>query len=226
VLPSSGAEHNVAQRSFVEANALGTSWCGAEHLLLAVLNPPAESLMTTLFSDLDITYERVRTAVLGPSVASPPLDRWSAANPAWHECIGFASGLAVASGTTTVDDYHLVLALLYSPVLDGLLRSFGVTRVGVFDAMRASGFDVPPVPPEPVPEPRRGTARVFLPATEVRRVLRAVQADLGRDAVLRWNIVGDRAWIEGREPNELVNLVTATVDPELVEIRIIDSAEP
>ncbi len=110
---SDRADAEVSSRAFREAAALGHSWCGVDHVLLAVLNPPLPTDAAAVLSELGLTRAAAEER-LAP--------RWSPAegdgaevlaNPAFHSLLGQARGLALGEGASTVTDKHVLLALAY-----------------------------------------------------------------------------------------------------------------
>ncbi len=54
------AEEEISSRAFRKAQALGHSWCGIEHVLLVLLDPPKTTDAAALLAGLGLTQDAVQ----------------------------------------------------------------------------------------------------------------------------------------------------------------------
>lgn len=119
----------------------GDSYCGAEHLLLALAAPKqpnaASEVLTSLATGLDALRERPS---IGPKASGVSL------NPRALGIIAFAGGLALAESAERVTDVHVLLALAYSE--PDTLVEVGADPDEVCDELALRGVRVPPLRPQ------------------------------------------------------------------------------
>jgi ATP-dependent Clp protease ATP-binding subunit ClpA len=189
--------------AFDEAARLNHGWIGPEHVVLAILAPPAESVAARVLGDLGITHAAFSTRYVahlasGEPGDSPTAENGTSTSPAWHELVGRADGLAAAFGATSVSAEHLLIAYLWDPDSGSEFEYlFDVKRETVIAALQTAGVTTPSVAMRPSPQPDpKGHQRVFVPADKVTRVAGMLANRLPRDSGLGFNFTDDdRAWI-------------------------------
>ena len=92
--------------SFAEASRLGDDWCGAEHLLLALIR--GDSSAGDAFRASGVTPERVEELIAKMRTKDRPRRSGVSSNPHWHQVTGRAAGLAAARGATAVEPIDTV----------------------------------------------------------------------------------------------------------------------
>jgi hypothetical protein len=201
--------------AFNEATQLNHGWVGPEHVVLAILAPPAESVAARVLSDLGITHsgfsERyVARLASGEPGDAPTAEHGTSTSPAWHELVGRADGLAAGLGATAATAEHLLIAYLWDPDSGAELEQlFDVKREAVIAALRTAGVTTPSVAMRPSPriDPKR-QHRVFVPADKVTRVAGMLAGRLPRDSGLGFNFTDDdRAWIGAHSDIDLERYV-------------------
>jgi len=225
------AAEEISSRAFRKAQALGLSWCGIEHVLLALLDPPKATDAAALLAELGLTQEAVQERLQAlPSASSP--GRGVVSNPALHSLLGTAAGLALAFGATEVTDEHVLLALVYgrNSHVPPLIVSLGIDPDVLVRNLAERGNPVPPwLPPESPPSPRPMGPRVYYPASDHAAV---VQAMIERfpPGTAHWgfNVSNWKPgfhWIDAEESCNTVEVIRATLsDASAVEALPIEEA--
>ena len=168
----------MTSRSFREAQTLGHGWCGVEHALLAVLDPPAATDAAAVLAELGLTRSEAEERLR---------DRWTAAsgasgqgvttNPAFESLIGTAQGMAMAFGADQLTDEHVLLALTYGEYggLPPLLVSLGIDPDVLVRVLAMRGQQVPATLPPDIPPPVGPMGpRVYYAASDHPAVTRAM----------------------------------------------------
>ena len=141
-------------RAALQARRLGETSCSEAHALLALLDPPADTVARTVLNELELDtgdVERAWSAWRGDD--PPPDDELVRSTPALHGLFGIAAGLALAQGATEATDEHLLLALCFSEAA-ALLRACDLDPDEVLTALARHGVPVPPLlPPADDPPP-------------------------------------------------------------------------
>lgn len=164
----------VVGRAFEAARTAGNRWVGHDHVLLALLNPPEPTHAADVLAEMGVTHEEVLARLTETSPAEGS-DRDSARpNPTFHKVIGVARGLAIGMGSESLDDEHLLLALVYGE-RDGELMTTHLDGDDVFDGLRGRGVPVPSLAP-PVASTPIGPlgSWVYFPTDEFPAVTRAL----------------------------------------------------
>jgi hypothetical protein len=203
--------------AFSEATALGHTWVGAEHLLLALAKQPPDSSVRQALDDfvLDESYVASYLAET-PTFVS---DREGASpNPRFYGIVGRAEGMAVGMGTRRPLPEHFFLALIWEPCGPqvGLLTSAGATASGLQAALAARNVLVPQSEPPPFDDRRWGD-RVPITRAEYNdglpgRVARLLPPGTGFGC----NATDEGAWIQAEEGFDLLPYLEqarATPDP-------------
>ena len=174
--------------AFAQARLLRCGWVGPEPFLLALLAEP--SLASEVLAGAGVTSDDVRDHVR--SLHEPGADvRAPAMNPAAHQLVGRATGLALASGTASPAPEHWLIALLHAE--GGTLPPRLLAGAGtVADALAGRGVPVPAVPPREH-RPWRGVRNVFVADGELRPVIDLLLERHPPGGEWRWgcNRVGD-----------------------------------
>jgi hypothetical protein len=184
-----------------EAVALGFSWVGPDEFLLAILALDDHSVARAALEGCGIRRDEFADA-LKRSVdeSDSPSDEVAepsgmTLNPAGHELIGRAEGLAAGLGAPAVSDEHVLIAYLWDASSAELEVLCGVTREAVMDRLRSLGVAVPSghLPSSSVPRPQ---TKVFIPYSDHMRVVTALISRLPRDSRFGFNHDGrSRAWV-------------------------------
>lgn len=199
-----------------EAARLNHGWVGPEHVLLAILARPTESVAAAVLNELGITHERfserlVAEIASGDPGAAPTAENGTSTSPVWHELIGRADGLAAGLGSAAVTADHLVIAFVWEPDSGvELEQMFDVKRETIIDALQAAGVATPTVAMRPSPVANtRGQQRVFVPADRVVQIAGMLGDRLPRGSGLGFNFTDDaRAWVGAYADVELERHVT------------------
>lgn len=201
-------------RALQGAVSLRHGFAGDEHLLLALVGDGEETVAADVLREAGLTHEAV-AAALAAAIASsePPVGeadyrRGLGLNPAAHELIGRAEGIAAGLGVEPAAE-HVLLAYLWGPRCDGFLYRFGVTPSELYDELEKRGAAVPPLAPPAFPQPPSGTPqRVFFPSERLDDVLAALPSLLPQGSRWGWNLDGDfRAWVSATGDFDLDELV-------------------
>jgi hypothetical protein len=186
-----------------EAVALGDGFVGDGHLVLAVLAGRPDPTAREALAECGITraaYEARHVEWLAS--VEPPASRLApgstpALNPACHQTVGRAEGLAAGRGQHTVDSTTLVVAWLWQDHGASVLEAeaLGTTAVDLLGALSARGMTLPPVATLPEPDRRPWGPTVYFPADRLDDVLARLNRDLPAGD-WGWNRHGDRAWAD------------------------------
>ena len=217
------ADHALLRRSFDQAQRLGQGWCGPEHVLLALLDPPGPTVAATVLREAGLTAEAVAERLRRTTGAAGGTPRGIATNPAWGACAGMAQGVALAAGSREVRDEHALLALVYEGRLDDLLDDGGDLAPAELVARLAEhGVAVPALlPPEAPPPAGPPGPRVYFPCADHARVTKGLAERVRPGVRWGWNTDGDgrRCWAGGEDEADLPALVRSLVtDPTAVEV--------
>jgi hypothetical protein len=200
-----------------EADALGIGWIGPDEFLLALLAANDRSPALIALEDCGIRHDEFADAVKRSiDEADPPVDDsrddgGRTLNPAAHELIGRAEGVAAGLGASAVSREHVLIAYLWDTSSDELEMLCGVTREEVMERLRSLGVQTPsgPLPPFPV---RRPQTKVFVPYADLMPVVSALTARLPRDASFGFNEDGkSRAWVSADSEIDLQGEVAAVL---------------
>lgn len=201
--------------AFEEAARLGSGYAGAEHFLLALLRPGEETIAAQTLRDCGAEYDALSSA-LARALAERRGGRTRdgiSLNPAGHELIGRAEGLAAGLGDESVTAEHMLLALVWDDQRGWPLAAAGTTREAVYERLRARGVRLAvELPPSREP-PAGPEQRVYFPQSQLRDVLARLPALLPPDADLRWNLDGPfRAWVGANGDFDLRERVRRALD--------------
>jgi hypothetical protein len=147
---SSGEDGKIITRAFKESQTLKVGSVGTDHLLLALLNPDEPTAVSNALNQVGLTYEGERDRVKRSHRRSRKIG--GPVNPALQAVIGWAQGIAVGMGSPTLNDEHMVLALIYS---EHDTLQLLVDQDALIDALQERGVKTPRVLP-PVPETPSG----------------------------------------------------------------------
>jgi Clp amino terminal domain, pathogenicity island component len=182
--------------AIAQSRRLDHQWIGPEHFLLALLAEP--SVASETLEALGVTYERfaeqVRSARHDPDLPARAGERTGIlVNPAAHELIGWARGLAAAAGFERPRPADWLVALLYADErCDMWLQAFGTSARTVADALAARGVVVPAWP-APEHRPWRGARHVYVSEAELEPALKLLNERHPPGTEWRWgfNNVGE-----------------------------------
>jgi hypothetical protein len=194
-----------------EAVAMGYSFIGAEHVVLALLAGQPDDLAGQALRACGLDHDSVASKVLeswtGGLPPCPPQTGITSAvpNPHSRELLGQAEGYA--GGTGQVGSHHGLIAFLWGD--EGLsafeLEWWGTTGPAVVKALEGLGARVPTVP-RPEPDRTPWGEPVFVPVERYGDVVRALgeRLDLGT-----WgcNSHDDRAWVAAHADIDLQAIV-------------------
>ena len=166
----------IGARAMTKAHQLGHSACSLPHFLLALLDPPEPSPAFDVLTELGASFEEARARFERWGTPRREGDGTTSA-PGFHAVMGWAAGLAVASGASEVADEHVLLALAYG-VFGGDTAQVGLLGLDpdeVYEGLARRGVKVPTVRP-PIPATPSGPwgPHVYFPASELSGVTSAV----------------------------------------------------
>jgi hypothetical protein len=198
-----------------EALRLRHGFVGEEHFLLAMVRPSEKTTAAHVLRESGMDYEVLSAVVVEDFVRSDPpveeadLDSGIYLNPAAHELMGRAEGLAAALGAGEVNAEHVLLALLWNSGSDWMFEGCGTTRQAVYERLSARGVPVPVVDLPPSPEPPSGPhQQVFFPRERLNDVLATLPSLLPPDADWGWNHDGgSQGWVSAFGDFDLEALV-------------------
>jgi hypothetical protein len=201
-------------QAFREAEALGYGVVGPEEFILAILagaNSPARTTLEYFGITHDALAGAVSTAL---AEADPPLDPRdrdaSTTNPAAHELMGRAEGIAVGFGAPAVTPEHVLIAFVWDD--SGALGAwFEVPRESVLEQLAQLGVRVPdgPLPPPPPPS----GPRIFIPYDESDAIIGELLTRLPADSRFGCNHdEKSRAWVVARAEVDLAAYVAEVLD--------------
>ncbi len=175
-----------------EAQRCGSTTVGPGDFLLAMLSPAfVDSRAARALARCSITRELIDELSGRARRAGKAGRRGATWNPACHEMVGFASGLAAGLGTGEVTVEDVLIAMLYQPYFEGDPTS---TRHAVFAALVDLGVQVPgpPWPERREPGPRYERVDVSLEDLEalISMLPRLVPGGIA------WNQDGKRGWVQ------------------------------
>jgi ATP-dependent Clp protease ATP-binding subunit ClpA len=188
--------------AFREAAALGHTWIGAEHYLLAILAMKVESPTVAALAHLGVRHDEFASDLATAIAASdPPINDASTEaqgvtlNPAAHEFLGRAEGIAVGLGAPAVTLEHVLMAYLWETSHSyGSLEGFGLTPQAVLEELERRGVAVPTAS---LPPPPRPSTQVFVPFEAADEMWTRLYDRLPRDSGLGINHHEEsrRAWV-------------------------------
>ncbi len=197
--------------AFEEAIRLGSSYAGPEHFLLALLRPGEETVAAQALRDCSVGYEQLSAALVRAHAGRDRIRSEHdgvSMNPAAHELVGLAEGLAVGLGAAAPAAEHMLLALLWRPERDWPLTLAGTTREIVYERLRAGGVRLAVELPPSRERPAGPEQLVHFPGVQLRDVLAKLPALLPPDADWGWNVDGAyRAWVRATGEFDLRALV-------------------
>ena len=181
-------------RAFSEAIKLGHQWVGPDHIILAVLNGPTDSVARRALEGLGLSYgtyqDQLQSSLLDnePPVRSD-LTKGEGAHPApiYYNVVGWTNGFGSAHGTAAADE-TVLLAICW--IMEGAFCR-GVSRRSVADQLHAHGVALPRT--ELPPDLTLGQ-RVDIPPDQLNEV-RSALMDAG--LLLGFNIdsENEQAWV-------------------------------
>jgi hypothetical protein len=213
----------ITSRALREASALGQSWCGPDHLLLALLDPPEPTIASEVLAGLGVS--RADVAARLEVMSGRSRKKGASPNPALQQVIGMAQGIAIGMGATRVTDEHALVALAYGD-LSGQMRLLALDMDAdeVLAALRARKVAVPSVSPH-VSERLVGPFGpwVYFPAEEFPAIARAL-AQVHPPGSILWG-TNKSKWkkgywyVHGEDEIDMEELVRGAVsDPSVVEV--------
>ncbi|MGH9222373.1 MAG: Clp protease N-terminal domain-containing protein [Acidimicrobiales bacterium] len=210
--------------AFEEARNLGHGWVGTEHFLLALL--AVQSVAVDALNSLGVDYERVADQLRNteldpdfPALRYDPEKGLSGPNPAGHQLMGRAAGLALAWGRATPSPEDWLVAMIYSAAcVASLLSTLDVTQEAVLAALRDRGVRVPDVEP-PRHKPWCEGSEVEVSAHRLGTILRLLNERHPAGSEQRWgfNWLPKRpgyAVVTGEEGIDLDGIVAAAAADE------------
>jgi hypothetical protein len=209
-----GVIYGLLASAFDEAKALGSSWVGPEDFLLAILASKEACPATATLTHFGVTHEAFArdliATVYDPPVDPPGEDDSPELNPAAHELMGRAEGLAIGLGAPAVTLEHVLIAYVWDD--SGQMEvGFGVEREAVIEHLRALGVQVPAtaLPARPPPQGRR----VFVPYDHFDAILEKLQERLPANSGfgLNWDPPSSRAWVSAHADVDLAEHVNAVL---------------
>lgn len=198
--------HSIAAE---EASRLNCTWVGPEHFLLAILSPAFDdSPASKALAQCSITRESVEETVVAKRRVAGSRRQGLSWNPACHQMLGFATGLAACRGTSEVTAEHVLMAQVYEPGFAG--ESPTATRAAVLSALADAGVAVPQAP---LPEGRtweERSERVDVSLEE----LDALVTELPRlvPGGITWNQKGKRGWVQAVRAVDLNAIIPFALD--------------
>jgi ATP-dependent Clp protease ATP-binding subunit ClpA len=130
--------------AFAAARALGHSWVGGEHLLLALCGQSPVSPARQALEACGVDVERVQNLVAAvPRTATSR--RGVSPNPRFYGIVGRAEGFAIATGALRPSPEHFLLALLWESkgLHTGIFRQAGATPAALQAALADRGVAAP-----------------------------------------------------------------------------------
>lgn len=185
-----------------ESARLKHGFVGEEHFLLALVRPGEKTVAAEVLRESGVGYEALSAAVAAFASNDQPLDEEDlesgiSANPASHELMGRAEGLAAGLGANRLRAEHVLLALLWSPGSDWMFEGCGTTRQAVYERLKGKGARVPAGELPPSPDPPSGPhQQAFFPLERLNDVLATLPSLLPADAYWAFNHDGhSQGWI-------------------------------
>ena len=221
---------NVVGRAFEAARTAGNRWVGHDHVLLALLDPPEPTHAADVLAEMGVTYEEVlaRLAEISPGEGSDA--DGARANPIFHKVIGVARGLAIGMGSESLDDEHLLLALVYGEP-EGELMTTHLDGDDVVDGLRGRGVQVPSLVPPVASTPIGPMGHwVYFPADEFPAVTRAL-VELYPPRSMLWGTNRSKWkagywYVHGEDEIPMEEIVRGAVsDPSTVEVFSLEDGQ-
>jgi hypothetical protein len=187
-----------------EAIRLNCSWLGPEHLLLAILSPAFDdSPASKALARCAVTREAVEAAIGAKQPRKRPERSGVTTNPACHDVVGFATGLASWRGTGAVTAEHVLIAQVYEAQSEGKMLT--ASRAAILSTLAELGVDVPEAP---LPAPRRRVQRgerIYVSLDD----LGALLAELPRlvPGGISWNRDDTRGWVQAPVDVDLTKVI-------------------
>lgn len=171
-----------------EALALGHSWVGPDHVLLALT---LDAEIGPRLAELGLSHERL-TEYLGSRRFDPPPpplepNRSPHANPLLYRVMGWAHGFAAERGTEPTA-YDWLLATIFEAVAEsGLLEDFGLTAEDLVRRLAEGGIPVPEKTP-PTYRPWRNERRIYVDDDDVEPLISLLIQRYTPGSDLRWGL--------------------------------------
>src|SRR5262245_40323258 len=142
-------EHGYTSAALNEADRLGHSYVGAEHVLLALVRPGESTVAARALRETGVDYDALHSLLSEDGRASARTSTARAFPPAFYGLCARADGLAIAFGAKQVEAEHLLLAMLWQPYtrITILLEQFGTSERAVQRKLAQLGAKVPPGQP-------------------------------------------------------------------------------
>lgn len=192
-----------------EAHRLGGTVVGPEDFLLAMLSPAfADSRAAEALARCSITRELVEKTIDAKRPTAKPKRRGMTWNPACHDMIGFATGLATGFGAGEVTVEHVLIAQLYQPFFAA--DSSTTTRGEIFAALAELGVQVPSAPWPEAHEPAPLPAPIDVSLDD----LNALVTELPRlvPGGIAWNHDRKRGWVQALTDVDLTAIIPFALD--------------
>lgn len=207
----------VLARAFAQAQRRGDAVAAGQHVLFALLDPPAPTIAQQVLESVGAK------ATLPPG--DQPVGSTSSSIPL-HALDSFAAALALADGLAEPTDEHVLIALVFEHSSDAsTLMRMDLDPDEVYDTLAAHGVSMPALRPPPQP-PVEGPfgPRVYVldnHERDVRELLRLHHPPGSR----RWGMNVSRwkpgwVWFDAEDEIDLANLVRSVVsdNEELFEV--------
>jgi hypothetical protein len=159
------------KRAAAEARALGLSYVGVDHLLLATLRSD-RTVAGRALAECGVRYDGARDIVRrwSAQIDPGPTRRTPARTPRVRRVIRVASVLSQLRGRRHAADVDVLIALMYEEGMhEAILQSLGTRRGKVVEALRRTRFPVPVAPP--IPECAAREVTVLVPAAHGRALI-------------------------------------------------------
>ena len=207
-------------KSSQEAAALGQSWVGAEHVLLALTK---DGELSALLAELGLTHDRLAD-YLGSRRHDPPApplepNHWPKPNPRLYRVMGWAEGFASERGAEPGAADWLMAAIFEDVSESGLLDYFGVTPENVLRRLETSGMRVPKKAP-PIHRPWRNERRVYVDNDAVEPLIRLLSQRHPPGSDLRWGL--NRATSE----SQVYFIAEGGIDLEPCSLKFVGATPP
>jgi hypothetical protein len=215
--PAARAERNwradqqrYTSRALEEAGALGHSWVGSEHLLLALVAPGGDSIAARALRDSGVEYEALHAELSKVRESVRTKAEWRTFPPSFYVLGGRADGLARGLGAKRIGPEHLLLAILWEPHgrCAGLLETLGTSGAKVQRKLAKLGAMVPTGRPPGVDDTRWGdfvTLRV--PSNDAWELASLVRQALPEGAPIGFNFNRTTVWFHSGEGIDLAPIV-------------------
>ena len=147
------ASSDIIKRAFAEAQDLRHRYCTDLHFLLALLNPPAPTAAAEVLVELGLSYGGVRDELLRRY--RPGRRRaGTSSSPMYQLILGWAQGIAIGMGASSVTAEHVLLATVYGGYGGvSMLVGLGVDPDEVVARLRERGIQTPSLQPPVAPTP-------------------------------------------------------------------------